>query len=179
MGINEVVAKAYKYARDNGITKSSIIGVIDFTKPSNVKRFQIIEMNERRIIIDTWVTHGINSGKGAYAKYFSNIVGSWQSSIGVYKCNGTYISKIFGRALIMDGLEKGFNDKVRIRAIVLHKSSKIGNGQTGHSKGCFAVPTNVKDRIIDILKAGHIIIAYYPDPRWLNDSVFLNSKEGA
>lgn len=170
--ISDVVAKIYKYARENGITKSSIIAVVDFTKPSNEKRFKIIEMNQGKVLIDTWVAHGKNSG-GLYATKFSNIIGSHQSSIGVYLCDGTYHGK-YGRSMHVDGLEKGFNSNARIRAIVVHKSEYIGGGKTGRSWGCFALPTNVKDRIIDILKNGHLLIAYYPDKAWLNTSKFLN-----
>lgn len=172
--MQEVVETIYRQARADGIVKSSIVMVVDFTKPSSQKRLQVIEMNEGKVLLDTWCAHGTNTG-GLYAKYFSNKIGSHQSSLGTYKTNGTYISKKFKRALIIDGLEKGFNDKARVRAIVVHGSNYIGNGKTGRSWGCFAVPYDVKDKLIDLIKNGHLIIAYYPNSAWLQTSKFINT----
>jgi hypothetical protein len=172
MSLDEIVKKIYQYARANKITHSSIIGIVDFTLPSNQKRFRIVEMNENTIRLDTWVAHGSNTG-GLYARNFSNTVNSHKTSIGVYRTAELYIGK-HGRSMRLDGLEKGFNDNVRRRAIVVHKSNYIGNGKTGRSWGCFAVPNNEINNIIALLPKGHLLIAYYPDPLWLKQSKFIH-----
>ncbi len=173
--IREVVNIIYKNALKRGIIVGSIIAVVDFTKPSNQKRLQVIEMNHYKVLMDMYVAHGVNSG-GLYPTKFSNTEGSHQSSIGVYKTDGTYYGK-YGRSLTLDGLEIGFNDNVRDRVIVIHKSSYIGNGRTGRSWGCFAVPAKDKDALIDLIREGHLLIAYYPDPTWLKESIFIKKIE--
>ena len=90
-----------------------------------------------------------------------------------------YVGK-HGYSLRMDGLEPGFNDRARDRAIVIHGADYVNEqwinryGRIGRSLGCPAVPKAVSKAVVDSLKEGQLVFSYYPDPEWLNGSEFLN-----
>jgi hypothetical protein len=46
----------------------------------------------------------------------------------------------------------------------------------GRSLGCPAVSEEVAKPLIDTLKDGQLLFAYYPDAQWLSSSKFLNSE---
>ncbi len=129
---------------------------VDFSKSSKEKRLCVMEGNKK--IYCTWVAHGKNSG-GEYAKSFSNVVGSNKSSLGKYKIGETYQGK-YGLSYKLDGLEKGVNDNLRKRAVVIHSSDYIGKGKTGRSLGCLAIPIEDKKDLFKLLKPGMIINVY-------------------
>ena len=77
----------------------------------------------------------------------------------------------------MDGLEKGFNDSARRRAIVMHPAAYADDkeGQKmGRSHGCPALDPDVSGEVIKTIKNGTLIFQYYPDPTWLEQSTYLN-----
>ena len=47
-------------------------------------------------------------------------------------------------------------------------------GRLGRSWGCPALPTGVAREVIDVIKDGSLVFAYYPDQRWKQTSRFLN-----
>ena len=100
--------------------KKEILTLIDFSKPSTEKRLYVFDMKEKKMLFSSVVAHGKNSG-GVYATSFSNEYGSYKSSLGFYLTASTYQGKN-GYSLILDGLEKGINDRARERAIVVHGS---------------------------------------------------------
>ena len=105
------------YNRMGGHDKD-ILTVIDFTKPSTEKRLFVIDLKLKKILFISYVAHGRNSGE-KYATSFSNREGSFKSSLGFYKTENTYYGKN-GYSLVLDGLERGINDKAKERAIVMH-----------------------------------------------------------
>jgi hypothetical protein len=82
----------------------------------------------------------------------------------------------------MDGLEKGVNDNARARAIVMHGAPYVNpalaktQGRLGRSWGCPALRPEVAKEVIDNLKQGQMLFAYYPDKNWLANSPFLTCK---
>ena len=68
------------------------------------------------------IAHGKNTGE-EYAKYFSNIENSYQTSFGFYTTAETYNGKN-GLSMRMDGLEY-CNDKARKRDIVVHNADYV------------------------------------------------------
>jgi hypothetical protein len=48
-------------------------------------------------------------------------------------------------------------------------------GRLGRSHGCPAVRAVVARELIDQVKGGSLVFAYYPDQQWLNSSRFLTS----
>lgn len=101
--------------------KRDVLTLIDFSKPSTEKRLYVFDMKHRRMLYSSVVSHGKNSG-GNYATSFSNEYGSYKSSLGFYLTASTYQGRS-GYSLILDGLEKGINDRARERAIVVHGAS--------------------------------------------------------
>ena len=154
-----------------------LLTVIDFTLPSTEKRLWIIDVDKQEIVLNTVVAHGRNSGE-LMAERFSNTPESYQSSVGFYKTAETYQGK-HGYSLRLDGLEKGFNDKARDRAIVIHGAdyareefAKI-TGRLGRSLGCPALPTELSAKVIDLIKNGSLLFIFGKDQNYLTKSPLL------
>jgi hypothetical protein len=151
--------------------------VIDFTLPSTEKRMWIIDLATQEILLNTVVSHGRNSGN-LMAEKFSNRPESYQSSLGFYKTAETYHGK-HGYSLRLDGLEKGFNDQARNRAIVIHGADYAReevakmSGRLGRSLGCPAVPSELSDEVIDLIKDGSLLFIYGNDQNYLAQSPLL------
>jgi hypothetical protein len=85
----------------------------------------------------------------------------------------------------LDGLETGFNDAARDRDIVVHGASYVSSatartlGRLGRSWGCPAVRPEIASRLIDAIRDGSVVVAYYPDHDWLAQSTFLSKSSPA
>lgn len=170
---------AMQCAVNNGAPASDRLAVIDYSLPSTAKRLWVFDLNKRQLLLSEWVAHGRNSGENL-AKQFSNVEGSYQSSIGLFRTAESYSGK-HGYSLRMDGLEPGVNDRARERAIVIHAADYVsprvtGQGRLGRSLGCPAVRPEVAKQVVDSLKGGQFMFAWYPDQQWLNSSAYLNCK---
>lgn len=158
--------------------KKPILTVIDFTLPSTEKRMWIIDLDSEKILLNTVVSHGRNSGN-LMAEKFSNRPESYQSSLGFYLTAETYHGK-HGYSLRLDGLEKGFNDQARNRAIVIHGADYAReeiakmSGRLGRSLGCPAVPSELSDEVIDLIKDGSLLFIYGNDQNYLAQSEYLD-----
>ncbi len=183
----EVLEKALlavKNAQEKGELSSEIITVIDFELSSRKKRLWVINIETGELLFHEQVTHGrntdINHDGTVDRNGFSNKDGSRKTSLGVFKTAETYYSTKFGgTALKLDGLEKGFNDNARQRAIVMHpaKYADVSEGtKMGRSWGCPAIDPDISEELIATIKGGTMIFQYYPDDKWLNDSTFLDQK---
>lgn len=154
-----------------------ILTVIDFSLPSTKKRLWIIDLNTREILVNTVVAHGRNSGN-LMAEKFSNQPESYQSSLGFYKTAETYQGK-HGYSLRLDGLENGFNDQARSRAIVIHGADYAreefakSNGRLGRSLGCPALPPELSAEVIDLIKEGSLLFIYGQDQNYLSRSALI------
>jgi hypothetical protein len=86
----EYAWKGYKYLVENKkIDKNDVLSICDFSQSSRRKRFYVIDIAEKKVLINTWVAHGRNSG-GEYARSFSNNPDSHKSSLGFYVTRSTY-----------------------------------------------------------------------------------------
>lgn len=169
---------AYVHARREGLDNKQLLTVIDFTKPSTAKRLWIFNIRDGRMLMNTWVTHGRNSG-GLYANSFSNTPGSLKSSLGVFITDEPFSGE-HGIALPMHGLEPGINNNAYNRAIEFHGAWYVNRqtiqeyGQIGRSWGCTAVSQNEISPLVNTIKDNTLVFAYYPDHYWLSHSSFLN-----
>lgn len=167
-------------AINNGFPSADRLAVIDFSLPSTENRLWIFDLANHQLVLEELVAHGNNTGD-KYATDFSNIVGSHQSSIGLFRTQESYFGR-HGYSLRMDGLEPGINDKARERAIVIHAADYVDPewidryGRIGRSQGCPAVRPEVVDTVVDNLKDGQFLFTYYPDQDWLQSSAFLNCQ---
>jgi hypothetical protein len=176
----EKAVQGYTFLKSQGkIVNDGVISIVDFTKPSSQKRLFVIDLKNVKILFNTYVAHGQNSGT-AFAKMFSNRPESFQSSPGFYRTSGTYMGKN-GYSMKLDGLEQGINDKASERAIVMHGAPYVSEGfikirgYLGRSWGCPAVPESLNRPIIEKIKNGSCLFIYSEEANYLNKSRILNS----
>jgi hypothetical protein len=172
--------KGYLYLQQKRLlARASLLTICDFSQSSRRKRLFVIDMNQQKVLINTYVAHGRKSGS-EYARSFSNNPDSHMSSLGFYKTESTYYGG-HGLALKIEGLENGFNDKADARNIVIHGSDYVGAGFiknnpfTGRSFGCPAVPANQVNNVINTIKNGSCLFIYHPTKNYLTRSKILNS----
>ncbi len=169
----------YAYAGYNKINvqNKDVMTLIDFSKPSTEERFYVLDMQHKKLLFSTYVSHGKRSGEN-YATSFSNKPGSHKSSPGFFITENAYHSGRNGYSLVLNGLEKGINDKARQRAIVIHGAdycdpSLIESGRLGRSFGCPALPININKPIIDTIKDGTLLYIHANDKNYLSKSKFI------
>ncbi len=169
--------EAYATAHARGMDHKEILTIIDFSEPSTAKRMWVFDLRDQRLLFNTWVSHGRNSGD-VDATSFSNANSSLKSSIGVFVTTTPYVGHD-GYSLRVTGLEPGINDHAMSRDIVFHGADYVNAaiisryGRIGRSWGCFAVNKKLIDPIVNDIKNNTVVVAYYPDRYWLNHSQFL------
>ena len=182
-GLNQ---KAFEYAwrgyhnllKTGQLKKSYVLTVCDFTQSSSSKRMYVIDVAHKKLLFNTYVSHGMNSGV-EYATTFSNKANSFKSSLGFFVTTKTYVGKN-GLSLKVKGLEKGYNDQAAKRHIVLHGSDYISpeylkdNGEMGRSLGCAAIPNTMSPKIIKTIKNGSCLFIYHPTTKYLTHSNVIN-----
>lgn len=150
------------------------LGIIDYSMSSRTPRLWVFDLPRRRLLFHELVAHGSGSG-GDVPTHFSNVNDTHASSIGLYLTQHTY-QGANGYSLRMAGLDKGFNDAAMDRAIVMHGATYVNKdigkqlGRLGRSWGCPALPKDKSRPIINVMKDGQFLFAYYPDKRWLTQS---------
>ncbi len=163
--------------RSGAVPASRRLALIDYSRPSTERRLWVFDLSQPRLLYTEFVAHGRGSGEN-FANAFSNRDGSHQSSLGLFLTADTYIGGN-GYSLRMEGLEPGINDQARARAIVMHGARYVDpdqalrQGRLGRSHGCPALRPAVAQQMIDTLKQGQLLFAYYPDRDWLTSSRFL------
>lgn len=171
---------AMQCAVNHGAAPARRLAVIDYAQPSTARRLWIFDLERKRLLLRDFVAHGRLSGEN-FASRFSNSVGSYQSSLGLFRTEESYHGK-HGYSLRMDGLEPGVNDRARERAIVIHSAEYVdprlvqSQGRIGRSLGCPAVRPEVGRMVVDQLKGGQYLFAWYPERRWLQSSAYLNCQ---
>jgi hypothetical protein len=160
------------------IKKNQYLTICDFSQSSSKKRLYIIDVSNKKLIFNTYVAHGRNSGK-EYATSFSNTPESLQSSLGFYTTAATYIGA-HGLSLRLEGLEPGINNNAFERSIVIHGAAYVDAARVkagvlmGRSYGCPAVPQNEATNIINTIKNGTCLFIYHASNEYLNKSKILN-----
>ena len=167
-----------KLLRKKLISRSNYLTICDFSQSSRKKRLYIIDIDNSKLVTNTYVAHGKNSG-AEYATKFSNAPESLQSSLGFYITDNTYTGK-HGLSLHINGVDPGYNDKAMMRTIVVHgadyvnESRVINGGYMGRSWGCPAVPKKEASEIITTIKNGTCLFIYHPGKNYLLGSKILN-----
>jgi hypothetical protein len=165
-------------AKAGGISMAADrLAVIDYSRPSLEPRLWVFDLAGPRLLFEEIVAHGRGSGDNQPTR-FSNADGSHASSLGLFVTGDTYLGRN-GYSMRMEGLEPGVNDRARDRAIVMHGAPYVDavfgerQGRLGRSWGCPAVREAVARQMIDVLKGGQFLFAYYPDSGWLTRSALL------
>lgn len=161
------------------IQNDSIISIIDFTASSDKKRLFVININNGKVLFNTWVSHGRNSGLSR-AEAFSNERSSYKSSLGFYVTENTYQGK-HGYSLKLKGEEAGINDNAEDRGIVMHAATYVDEsvikerGYIGRSEGCPAIAQQLHRQVISTIKNGSCLFIYSADSFYLSHSQLLKS----
>ena len=147
------------------------LAVIDYSQPSTRKRLWVFDLANERLLFHDYVAHGQGSG-GNIATRFSNVEGSYATSLGLFRTGETYTGGN-GYSLRMDGLDPGFNDNARQRAIVMHGAWYANpdlirtQGRLGRSQGCPALREGIAKVVIDSLRQRQLLFAYADDADFL------------
>lgn len=182
--INPTVLKlgltAYLKANQEGLVDNKqVLTIVDYSKASSERRLWVIDVVNEKVLFNTWVAHGKNSG-AANATSFSNQPSSLKSSLGVFVTDEIYDGHN-GTSLRVQGLEPGFNDNAYRRAVVFHGAAYASGdvaksrGMLGRSWGCPAVAQNIIKPLINTIKHKSLVLAYYPDKNWLKKSTFIHT----
>ena len=164
-----------------GEAPSPRLAVIDYSRASTEPRLWVFDLANNTLLFHEVVAHGQGTGENM-ARAFSNIDGSHQTSLGLFRTGDTYQGGN-GYSMRMEGLEPGTNDKAMSRAIVMHGAPYVNvqtarkQGRLGRSWGCPAVRPEVARQVIDSLKNGQMIFSYYPDTNWLAKSPFIKCRD--
>jgi len=148
------------------LKNESLLTIIDFSRPSTDKRLFIFDLKNEKVVKNTLVAHGMNTG-GQNAESFSNEINSKKSSLGLFITQAAYFGK-HGYSLRIKGMSKGLNDNVFKRAIVIHGADYVSEsfikqtGRIGRSFGCPALPLDETKDIIDLIKDGTCLYIYHP-----------------
>jgi L,D-transpeptidase catalytic domain len=160
------------------LPRRNLLTVIDYSLPSSQQRLFVFDLAGKKLLFNELVAHGKNSG-GDVANFFSNEPGSEATSLGLFVTQDTYFGHN-GYSLRLRGLEEGVNDMASDRAIVLHGAYYVSReairvlGRLGRSWGCPAVRSEIAQKLIDTIRGGSAIFAYYPEKSWLSNSVYLH-----
>lgn len=158
--------EAYRDLDSKGLVENDFLTLIDFSLPSTSQRLWVINMKTYEIAINSLVAHGNKSGL-EYATSFSNKLNSFQSSLGIYLTGEVYNGKN-GFSMRLDGLNTGYNDMARERGVVVHGADYVSdkfianNGHLGRSQGCPAVPTDLNEKLINMIKDRSVMFIYHP-----------------
>jgi hypothetical protein len=175
----EYAWKGYKTLLKKGlVANTEVLSICDFSQSSRRKRLYVLDVRSKKVLVNTYVAHGRNSG-AEYARSFSNAPESHKSSLGFYITSNTYYGD-HGLALKIDGVERGINDNAFGRNIVVHGSKYIGdkflkkNPFNGRSFGCPAIPAKNTPEVINTIKNGSCLFIYHPTKYYLTKSRILN-----
>ena len=177
--LDAALAAYNEAAQDGTLARPDLLTVIDYTRPSTERRLWVLDLARGRVLFHELVAHGKNSGENL-ARFFSNAHGSLKTSLGLFVTETPYVGRN-GYSLRLRGLDRGVNDNALDRAIVMHGASYVSAaiaaklGRLGRSWGCPALAPEVAQRVIDVIRDGTPVFAYYPDREWLARSPFLGS----
>ncbi len=176
----QFAVKGFNKLKEQGkLLNSSVLTIIDFSQSSNNKRMYVIDLYKKALLFNTYVAHGRNTGD-EFAEKFSNIPGTFQSSLGFYVTENMAVGSKVGLSLILKGIEKGFNDKAREREIIIHGADYATEdfihkyGRLGRSYGCPSLPPDLIKPVAETIKDGTCLFIYKHDEKYIHQSKVLN-----
>ena len=164
------------------------LSIIDYTKPSNVPRFFVIDMQEQQLAMRSITAHGVGSDPDSLTvpQRFSNRDGSRATSLGFYLTGDVYYNHrpSDSLGLCLFGLDSGYNDAAAVREIVVHYGATeyagrvyVTDSGAARSYGCPALPLSANARIIDIIRGGSVLFVYSDKAgQYVGESTVLNGR---
>lgn len=170
-----------KLETDGKLRNSGILTIVDFSQSSKNKRLYVIDLLHKAILFNTYVAHGRNTGD-EYATHFSNVSGSNKSSLGFYITKEEILGTSVGLSLVLDGVERGYNDNALKREIIMHGADYATEnfirktGRLGRSFGCPSLPPDLIKPVVEIIKEGTCLFIYQQDAYYISHSDLLNTN---
>ena len=152
MSEDDMFILADQKLQEYNVRKKDYVIIVDYTKSIYSNRLYVLDMKNREVVIESTVSHAFKSGILKPSDY-SNVSGTNKSSKGAFLTKGTYHGG-FGYSMIIKGLDKGVNDNVESRKIIFHSTEKM---MTPWSNGCFATPSDINTKLIDLTKNGTLV----------------------
>ncbi|NTW24445.1 MAG: murein L,D-transpeptidase catalytic domain family protein [Lentimicrobium sp.] len=176
----QLAIKGYRKLEVAGkLEHPGILTIVDFSQSSKNKRMYIVDIEKHTLLFNTLVAHGRNTGE-EFAKNFSNELGTLKSSLGFYITREHVTGAKVGLSLIIQGVEKGFNDNAISRQIIMHGADYATEafikktGRLGRSYGCPSLPPDLIEPVIQTIEKGTCLFIYHPDSDYLLNSTLLN-----
>jgi hypothetical protein len=160
------------------LVNATIVTIADYSQSSNKRRLYVIDLKNKKLLFNTYVAHGRNTGS-EFARNFSNEEGSLKSSLGFYITAHPITGSHTGFSLLIEGVEKGFNDHAGKREIIVHGADYATEkfiqkyGRLGRSLGCPTLPPELNKPIIETIKDGTCLFIYNPDNKYLEGSLLI------
>lgn len=175
----DYAVKGYeKLLAQGAVPNDQYLTIVDLSQSSRKKRFYLLDVKNNKLVVNTFVSHGKNSGVDM-AQHFSNNPNSNQSSLGFYITGVTYTGK-HGISLRLSGQEEGFNNNAERRGVVVHgapyvNAGRVNSAYMGRSQGCPALPEGEFASVINTIKNGTVLFVYHPSADYIQHSSLLNS----
>lgn len=154
--VDKKIVELNSYCRTNGYNTNYGI-LVDFGKHTFKKRFFVVDLNNGDVLMKCLCSHGRGGESTIFRGEFSNVPGSYCSSLGHYKIGRERkMYKLPAMAFELDGLDKT-NSNARSRAILLHKT--FGP----MSLGCVTIPLVRYNKVAKLLhsESGGVILWAY------------------
>ena len=154
--VDKKIVELNSYCRTNGYNTNYGI-LVDFGKHTFKKRFFVVDLNNGDVLMKCLCSHGRGGESTIFRGEFSNVPGSYCSSLGHYKIGRERkMYKLPAMAFELDGLDKT-NSNARSRAILLHKT--FGP----MSLGCVTIPLVRYNKVAKLLhsQSGGVILWAY------------------
>jgi hypothetical protein len=136
------VAEAKAFIQKNHL-RDEVAILVDLSKPSDEKRWFVVDLKSGQTVYAACVAHGKGSGRGRFATVFSDSSATYCSTLGKCEVVGSYNGK-HGLSYKLRGLEAGTRN-VEKKAIVIHSAWYVEEPfiqkykRAGNSWGCPAL----------------------------------------
>ncbi len=157
------LALAYFDLHKDQFSNQDYITLIDYRLHSVNERFFLIDLKSGAVTKEL-TAHGKGSDPehDGFAKKFSNVSGSYATSLGFYQVSEAYVGD-HGLSVRLDGLSAELNSNARDRAIVIHGAEYVDPTRPimGRSLGCPALQQSHSNDIVEKIKNGSLLFIYH------------------
>jgi hypothetical protein len=162
---------SYRHANPDRVRKPYLY-FVDMGLDNGTPRGWVFDMDRLELVDGPFhVSHGRGSlsSRDGVPERFSNVPGSYQTSLGLYLAEETYNFRgtssggsYTSVGLRMRGESGRFNDAARMRGIVAHGAPYVSAGSAGRSEGCPAMEQHRARRLLPMLADGGVVFIYSP-----------------
>lgn len=179
---------AYKAAHPEAI-RNPYYFFVDYGLDNKTPRGYVFDMAKLELVEGPFtVSHGRGSlrTRNGVPSRFSNVPGSYMSSLGLYVTQETYrfTGKSGGRryssvGLRLRGVSGEFNSAARRRGIVSHGAPYVSARDAGRSEGCPAMEEARAQRLLPLIRNGGLVYLFSPkDAAWMRADPWSRSARG-